>query len=63
MLVETERQNGHFDLIGALTCTVGVTGVVLGLVEAGAMGWTSPVTLALLAAVALFSFFLHHEGR
>jgi EmrB/QacA subfamily drug resistance transporter len=64
VLVETERQHGHFDLIGALTCTVGVTGVVLGLVEAGSSGWTSPVTLvALLGGVAVFSYFLHHESR
>jgi EmrB/QacA subfamily drug resistance transporter len=64
VLVETERQHGHFDLIGALMCTVGVSGVVLGLVEAGSMGWTSPITLmALFAGVAIFSYFLHHESR
>ncbi len=64
VLVETERQHGHFDVIGALTCTVGVSGVVLGLVEAGSMGWTSPVSLvALLGGVGVFSYFLHHESR
>ena len=42
VLVETEHRHGHFDLLGAITCTLGVTGVVLGLVEAGAKGWTSP---------------------
>jgi EmrB/QacA subfamily drug resistance transporter len=64
VLVETERQDGHFDLIGAVTCTVGVSGVVLGLVEAGSMGWTSPVSLvALFGGVAVFAYFLHHESR
>jgi EmrB/QacA subfamily drug resistance transporter len=64
VLVETERQHGHFDLIGALTCTVGVTGVVLGLVEAGSMGWSSPVSLvALVGGVLVFAYFLRHESR
>src|SRR5580704_8155812 len=64
VLVETERQDGHFDLIGAVTCTVGVSGVVLGLVEAGSMGWTSPVSLAaLFGGVAVVAYFLHHESR
>ena len=64
VLVETERQHGHFDVLGAITCTVGVTGVVLGLVEAGSDGWTSPVTLAaLIGGIVVFGYFLHHEGR
>ncbi len=42
VLVETDRQDGHFDLIGALTCTVGVSGIVLGLVEAGVDGVDEP---------------------
>jgi EmrB/QacA subfamily drug resistance transporter len=61
---ETERQHGHFDLIGALTCTIGVTGVVLGLVEAGSMGWTNPVSVgALVCGVVVLAYFLHHESR
>jgi predicted MFS family arabinose efflux permease len=64
VLVETERQHGHFDVVGAITCTVGVTGVVLGLVEAGSDGWTSPVTLvALIGGIIVFARFLHHESR
>ena len=61
---ETERQHGHFDVLGALTCTVGVTGVVFGLVEAGVRGWTSPLSLgAIIAGVAVFAYFLRHESR
>ena len=40
---ETERRHGRFDLLGAVTSTAGIGGVVLGLVEAGSDGWTSPV--------------------
>src|ERR1700733_12889217 len=35
VLTETERRHGQFDLAGAVTSTAGMTGVVLGLVEAG----------------------------
>lgn len=61
-IVETERRRGRFDLAGALTCTLGVTGVVLALVEAGTDGWTSPVTVSAFAAgVALLGLFLRQE--
>jgi EmrB/QacA subfamily drug resistance transporter len=64
VLAETERRNGHFDLLGAVSCTIGVSGVVLGLVEAGAKGWTSLLTLVpLIGGVVVFAFFLHHETR
>jgi EmrB/QacA subfamily drug resistance transporter len=64
VLVETERRNGHFDLLGAITGTIGIGAVVFGLVEAGSDGWSSPVTLvALLAGAVVFGFFLHHESR
>jgi EmrB/QacA subfamily drug resistance transporter len=64
VLAESDRQNGHFDLIGALTCTVGVTGMVLGLVEAGSMGWSNPVTLVgIVGGLLVFASFLRHEGR
>jgi EmrB/QacA subfamily drug resistance transporter len=64
VLVETERRNGHFDLLGAITCTIGVSAVVFGLVEAGSKGWTSLLTLVpLIGGVIVFAFFLHHETR
>ena len=46
---ETEQRHGHFDLAGALTCTLGVTGIVLGLVEAGAQGWSARLPVGALA--------------
>ena len=54
VLIETERRHGRFDIAGAVTSTAGMTGVVLGLVEAGTDGWSAPITLgSLVAGVAL----------
>jgi MFS family permease len=50
---ETEVRHGRFDIAGALTSTLGMAAVVLGLVEAGSRGWTSLITLGSLAAGAL----------
>ncbi len=52
-LTETERRRGRFDLAGALTSTAGMTGLVLGLVEAGSSGWSSPMTVGPLVGGAL----------
>jgi MFS family permease len=38
VLVETERRHGHFDVAGALTSTLGMGSLVLGLVEARPRG-------------------------
>ncbi|MDE3206529.1 MAG: MFS transporter [Acidobacteriota bacterium] len=53
VLTETERRRGRFDLAGALTSTAGMTGLVLGLVEAGSSGWSSPMTVGPLVGGAL----------
>lgn len=53
VLDETERRHGRFDLLGAATSTLGMAGLVLGLVEAGTSGWGSPITVAALAAGAV----------
>ena len=63
VLVETERRRGRFDLAGAVTSTAGMTGVVLGLVEAGTAGWSAPVTVgSLLAGVILLAMFVRIEA-
>ena len=62
VLVETERRNGHFDVAGALTSTLGMGSLVLGLVEASTKGWTSMTTVAsLVAGVALLGAFVQIE--
>ena len=64
MLQETEGRHGHFDVAGALTSTFGMVGIVLGLVEAGSDGWSSPLTVGALAAGALLlGLFVRIETR
>jgi EmrB/QacA subfamily drug resistance transporter len=62
VLQETEGRHGHFDVTGALTSTFGMAGIVLGLVEAGSVGWSSPLTLGALAfGAALLMMFVRIE--
>jgi len=64
VLVETEPRHGHFDLFGAMSCTVGIGAIVFGLVEAGQDGWASPVTIiSFVLGAGLVGAFLWHEGR
>jgi EmrB/QacA subfamily drug resistance transporter len=64
VLAETDRRNGHFDLFGAMSCTVGIGSIVFGLVEAGQVGWASPVTvIAFVLGATLLAAFFWHEGR
>jgi EmrB/QacA subfamily drug resistance transporter len=63
-LSETEGRHGHFDIAGALTSTLGMSGIVLGLVEAGTNGWSNAATLGALAAGALLlAAFVHIETQ
>jgi predicted MFS family arabinose efflux permease len=62
VLVETARRHGRFDFAGAVTSTLGMTAIVLGLVEAGSAGWADPLTVAsLLIGVALLGAFVRNE--
>jgi EmrB/QacA subfamily drug resistance transporter len=64
VLQETAQRHGRFDLVGAATSTLGMTGIVLGLVESGSAGWTSPVTVASFAlGLTLLAAFVHNESR
>src|SRR5271154_2982708 len=64
VLVETNRRHGRFDIAGAITSTTGMTGVVLGLVEAGSSGWGDPLTFcSLIAGVLLLTAFVRIEAR
>jgi len=63
-LGESARQTGKFDLPGAITGTLGLTGLVYGLTHAAQEGWTDPVTLAfIIGGVALIGIFLALEAR
>jgi EmrB/QacA subfamily drug resistance transporter len=64
VIVETERRRGRFDLVGALTSTLGMGGIVFGLIQAGTDGWAAPVTLASFGiGISLLGLFVHNEKR
>ena len=65
VIAETETQHGRFDLIGAVTSTLGMTGIVFGLVEAGTRGWSQPGhdRLARHRRRAPAGIFVHNESR
>jgi EmrB/QacA subfamily drug resistance transporter len=64
VLRESERRHGRFDLVGAVTSTVGMSGIVFGLVESGTAGWSSALTIgSLLAGVILIAMFVATERK
>jgi EmrB/QacA subfamily drug resistance transporter len=63
-LTETPRRNGHFDLLGAVTSTAGVTSLAYGFVRAATSGWGDVVTVAAFAVgAALLALFVMNESR
>ena len=64
VIVESERNPGRFDLLGALTATGGTVSLVYGFIHASASGWTDLQTLgAFAAAVILLTSFVVVELR
>ena len=49
VLIETPRQRGRFDVVGALCATLGMGALVFGLIESGDAGWASARVVAALA--------------
>jgi len=63
-LGESERRSGEFDVAGALTSTLGMTGVVYGLVRSASAGWSDRVAVAALtASVVLLALLVLNEWR
>ncbi|HEV3212838.1 MAG TPA: MFS transporter [Acidimicrobiales bacterium] len=63
VLTETPRRHGRFDLAGALTSTLGMSAVVLGLVEAASRGWGAPITIwSLVVGATLLAAFVRIEA-
>ncbi|MGW1138841.1 MFS transporter [Streptomyces zhihengii] len=61
---ESERHPGNFDVLGALTSTLGMASLVYGFIRAGQDGWRDPLTLAsFVAAVILLTLFITVERR
>lgn len=51
---ETERHSGQFDLLGAISSTLGMSTLVYGLVRSASSGWHDTLTLAALTTGVLF---------
>jgi EmrB/QacA subfamily drug resistance transporter len=63
-LPETDRQRGHFDLLGALTSTLGMAGLVYGFVHAASDGWANLETVGSFAlGLLLLAAFVRVELR
>ncbi len=63
-LAETERQRGRFDIGGALTGTLGMTGLVYAFIRVAEQGWGDARAIAaFVAAVVLLTAFLVIERR
>ena len=63
-LTETPSRNGHFDVLGALTSTVGVTSLAYGFVRAASNGWGDVVTIGAFACgLVLMGVFIALERR
>ncbi|WIE73905.1 MFS transporter [Curtobacterium sp. MCJR17_020] len=63
-LVETRRAPGRFDVVGALTATIGVGALIFGVIESSTRGWASPVTLtAVIVGLVLLALLVVNEWR
>ncbi len=64
LLTETPSRNGHFDVRGALTSTLGVTSLAYAFVRAATSGWGDALTVAAFAAgIVLLATFVLLERR
>ena len=63
-VTETPRIRGRFDVVGAVTATLGSVAVVHGFISAADRGWTAPLTLAsFVVGLALLALFVRTESR
>lgn len=63
-VVETPRQSSRFDLVGAMSATVGAVALVHGFINAPDAGWLAPTTIgSFLAGAALLALFVRTESR
>lgn len=63
-LMETPRIKGRFDMVGAITSTLGMTSIVYGFVRAASYGWSNNGTIvSFIAGVVLLAMFIRIEKR
>jgi EmrB/QacA subfamily drug resistance transporter len=61
---ETDRQPGHFDLVGAVTSTAGVSALVYGFIRAASNGWGDHLTVGAFGlSVVLLALFIVNESK
>ena len=64
VLAATPRVTGRFDVVGALCATLGMGGVVFGIISSGEAGWSSArVVVALGVGLVLLAALVVNEGR
>lgn len=64
LILETSRHSGRFDLWGAISSTLGMIGLVFGIVHSSKAGWFDQVTLiSFLGGILLIILFVFHERR
>ena len=64
VLPETDRTHGRFDIAGAVTSTLGMTGLVYGFVHAASDGWSNAETIGSFAlGLVLLAAFVFTELR
>jgi EmrB/QacA subfamily drug resistance transporter len=58
-LDETDKHSGQFDVVGALSSTLGMVGIVFGTVHSAETGWANPITISsVLLGAACLAFFI-----
>ena len=63
-VAETPRVRGRFDIVGAVTATLGSVALVHGFISAAERGWAAPLTLGSFAVGALLlATFVRTESR
>lgn len=63
-IAESERRSGSFDIIGALTSTLGMTALVYGIVRSASVGWSDSLTLTMvMGGVALLIALVINEAK
>jgi EmrB/QacA subfamily drug resistance transporter len=64
VLPESPRQQGRFDIVGALTSTAGMSSLVYAFLRAASSGWSDRLTITAFAAAAvLLTAFVVNEAR
>ena len=64
LTAEAPRQRGRFDVLGALSATLGMTAIVFAVIESTTAGWGSPFVIgALIIGAALLVGLVLNEAR